>query len=452
MAITRRTFLRALAAGSGVGAFGGLGALSRLAHAAATTEDRYYIFCYFNGGWDILLSLDPRDPAVFTDGNVNATRIQPAYNRLPQDHRQLIFDDGTGITFGPYIGDLRQQASRLCIVRGLNMETVTHETGRRRFLTGKPPSGVLARGSSAATWLAGRLGEGDPIPNLTAQVESYNKQLPRFATGLAVDGVSDLVRALRPGQPALDAVLQEQVEAFLRAEAACTNAQHSDLWQTAEAARQKAAYFSNADFADRFDFMAQNDEMAAVRDHYNIPDNDDDLRSPEAQAAMAARAITKGVSRAVSIQVATNLDTHFGDWAANQGPRQQRGFDAVARLIDDLATTEYQETGASWLDHTVILGFSEFCRSAVLNASGGRDHSLTNACFLAGGNINGGRALGSSSDIGMTPQALDLATGETDAGGEIPRPEHVIQALFEEVGIGNEADLRVPPLRAILSA
>ena len=45
-------------------------------------------------------------------------------------------------------------AQKICVVRGMSMETLTHEAGRRRFITGKPPSGLLARGSSGATWLA----------------------------------------------------------------------------------------------------------------------------------------------------------------------------------------------------------------------------------------------------------------------------------------------------------
>ena len=55
----RRDFLRALSAFGGVAAFGGLGGVARLVQAVDTPAlpDRYYIFCYFSGGWDILLRL-----------------------------------------------------------------------------------------------------------------------------------------------------------------------------------------------------------------------------------------------------------------------------------------------------------------------------------------------------------------------------------------------------------
>ena len=42
--------------------------LNHLVHAQARNldaPDRYYIFCYFGGGWDVFLSLDPRDPRDF---------------------------------------------------------------------------------------------------------------------------------------------------------------------------------------------------------------------------------------------------------------------------------------------------------------------------------------------------------------------------------------------------
>ncbi|MCA9554787.1 MAG: DUF1501 domain-containing protein, partial [Myxococcales bacterium] len=141
------------------------------------------------------------------------------------------------------------------------------------------------------------------------------------------------------------------------------------------------------------------------------------------------------------------LDTHFDDWTTDQGPRQARGFAAVARMIEDLAVRPYGDTGDSWLDHTVIVGFSEFSRTALLNAREGRDHSLTNACFVAGAGIRGGQAIGQSSDLGMEPMQVDLTTGLPSPGGEIIKPEHVIQTLLHNAGYTDDfADLRVGPI------
>ena len=77
---TRRRFLLSgLSAGAGLSALGGLSPIIRLARAsegsaAVGEKHRYYIFCYFGGGWDVLVTLDPRDPAVFTKSAIPDTK------------------------------------------------------------------------------------------------------------------------------------------------------------------------------------------------------------------------------------------------------------------------------------------------------------------------------------------------------------------------------------------
>ena len=164
---------------------------------------------------------------------------------------------------------------------------------------------------------------------------------------------------------------------------------------------------------------------------------------------MAVQAITQGISRCVSVSVCEGLDTHFDDWATDQGPRQARGFQVISKMIQELATKAY-DSKSVWLDHTVIVGFSEFSRTALLNARGGRDHSLTNAAFITGGKIRGGQVIGQSSNVGMQPMTTNLYTGLADPDGEVIRPEHILQTLFDEVGIGMAPDLRVPQCRGDL--
>ena len=104
----RRRFVQGVMGAAGITAFGGLPILEKLARAATcapdecTTDmlqdkscetnlckgvmpgadDHYFIFAYFRGGWDILLSLDVRDPYTFNNGVISTTRIQPAYEQL----------------------------------------------------------------------------------------------------------------------------------------------------------------------------------------------------------------------------------------------------------------------------------------------------------------------------------------------------------------------------------
>ncbi len=451
----RQLLLGSLGAGLGLSLLRGAERLARAAGtpgASAKSTDRYYVFCYFSGGWDVLLGLDPRDPNVFNADAVDDTKIQPAYELLKSPVTNLLTEAAPGMVLGPYVGDLAKHGDKLAVVRGMSMDTLTHEVGRRRFLTGKPPSGLLARGSSIATWMASLLGEEQPIPNLSSRVESYNTELPNFATGLRVNSVPDLVRALKPGAAPLTSTAEAQIEQLLALTASCPESQASPLLQAAEVSRQKLDEVMSAKLDALFDFQAKTEAMSSLRSHYGIADTGTAaLASPGAQAALASQALKNGVSRVVSIEATSGLDTHYDDWQSDHGPRQMAGMNAVARLIEDLAASEYAGTGTSWLDHTVIVGFSEFSRSPLVNDRGGRDHWLGNSCFLAGGPIQGGKVIGASSDLGMNPQAVNLKTGALAADGAVVRPEHVLRALFHDLGVeGDPADLREDPLLALL--
>ncbi|MFT6398458.1 MAG: hypothetical protein ACJAYU_003216 [Bradymonadia bacterium] len=447
--IDRRGFLRnMMVLGGGLTSFAGVGPFKHLGYADAlpSGEPRFYVFAYFGGGWDVLLGLDPRDPRRFNQDNVATTRIMPGYDLLGASGLDLITTD-SGIELGPYIGELADQIDKLCIVRGMSMETLTHAVGRRRFLTGKAPAGLAARGSSAATWLASQLGVTEPIANLAVNVESYNRDQPTYASALSVDSVPDLIEVLRSANPQLAQYEAAALNDLLSGAADCDQALGSSMWQAAEEARQRADFTVASGFSDLFEFGAGTEEMEGIRDHYGIGT---DMRSPEAQAAMAGQSLMAGITRVVSFQAASGLDTHFDNWIDEQGPRQQRGFNAVARLAADLEAHEYLDTGKSWLDHTTIVGFSEFSRTPMLNSSDGRDHALMNSCFLMGGNVRGGQVIGESTNIGMGPTAVHLPTGAVSVGGDVIRPEHIIQSLFADAGMtGDPADLRVDPLGGI---
>ncbi|MCO4769142.1 MAG: DUF1501 domain-containing protein [Deltaproteobacteria bacterium] len=444
----RRTVLGGLASLGGLAAFGAGGPLVRVARADdGELEDRYYIFCYFDGGWDLLMSLDPRDPAVFRDDIRKTTRIQPGYDRLPSQYRELVPTSVPEMTFGPAIGDLRYAAEKMCVVRGLSMDTLTHEVGRRRFLTGRPPTGLQAKGSSLATLLASCLGSGQPMPQLSVLVESYNANQPSWSSAVRVSSVQDLLRALTPATTGLPDGLQALADDLL-ADQGAQQAFASRFHQDALDFRRAGRSLVDQGLGDRFDFAAETAEMQALRDLYGI--EPDDLTSSAAQCASAVVAVTSGISRSVSIVVTDGLDSHGPEWASEHPARLRSGFDLVKAMVDDLETREFGDTGESWLDRTTIVGFSEFGRSTLVNSSGGRDHFLHNACFLMGGGVQGGRVIGATSDQGMAPTTTDLVTGLPSPGGVIVNPEHIYRALLTGAGITEDiGEYGVDPLMAI---
>src|SRR3954471_13452486 len=160
---------------------------------AAVRPASYLLLCYFNGGWDQLLALDPRDntlakfqqaPAYAPDG----TGIYPAYDLvIDPETKDVLSANPTGIqrpqlsvssplSFGPAVpAALMAHAEDLCIVRGVNMGTLTHEVGRRYFLTGKFPRGLAASGSALPTAVAAQAGDAARLPRLRVGGETHKE-------------------------------------------------------------------------------------------------------------------------------------------------------------------------------------------------------------------------------------------------------------------------------------
>ena len=111
------------------------------------------------------------------------TQIQPGYELLDLP-MQMSFE--SAISMLAILLPPHSWMDRISIVRGMSMDTLTHEVGRRRFLTGKSPTGLQARGSSASTWLSEYFGLAEPIPNLSVRVENFNSGRANAATALAV--------------------------------------------------------------------------------------------------------------------------------------------------------------------------------------------------------------------------------------------------------------------------
>src|SRR5262249_44931268 len=166
--LTRRRLLKSIGMGSAAFLLKDV-LFPRRARADASAPPRILIFCYFSGGWDQLFGLDPRpyafrstDPSLYPhSGSV----IDPAWDSVSdpasdidsfgnpsalnywlqsaqgQSTHGLVSLQGTNLMLGAALYDtalakISDVARSLCIVRGINMGTLTHEVGRRYFITG----------------------------------------------------------------------------------------------------------------------------------------------------------------------------------------------------------------------------------------------------------------------------------------------------------------------------
>jgi uncharacterized protein (DUF1501 family) len=462
----RRTLTRRAAAGAlGLGASALLldGFLG-LPHANAEDDEclppdeaPLLVVCEFASGWDTLLSLDPRNHQEFDDP---AQGIETAYDSItdPQTVALLAETGGTGlykppgsnVAYGPAMSKKLVDAHKddLCVVRGVDMGTLTHEVGRRYFLTGKFPRGLAASGSSLETaWaaLSERLDDYQ-IPSLVSGgAETYNEGFSPLASGLSVPGYAEMLQALRPLNSALE-LDGEVVKAAAKFHQANFDL-HQALGATDHLKAHRAAWSTARSLTaggvwKNFDFKANpapGSALDRLYDAFGVTKSNPGATlsgTAKGQAALAAQALTSGVSQVVLMRLLSVTDAHFDDdWQTNHPRRQREGFDAVADLITLLKSTE-DSNGKSLWDRTTLLCFSDFARTPILNAQGGRDHHLASSCLVAGNGVKGNQAIGATKDSNYDARRTNLATGAPDdAMGEPIRPSDIHATLLEAAGL-----------------
>lgn len=467
----RRSFLKAASAFAGTTLFGGISfkAFAQQAQALAPA-DQCFVFLYFSGGWDVLLNLDPRDPTEFTNERISETRIQPGYSVLNgQDASYpatVIRPPGSNISFGPAVGNFANHFDKMAVVRGINMNTVAHEVGFRYFLTGKEPNGSAARNSSTATEVVGQLFPNQrakpPVPNLAFNIESYNDRYGGYANALRVSSANDLLLTLSPSPTAIDSEIEKQL-LDMRGRPVSCEAQLYDsrglVTQYEDARRQvRTVLDATLDRYFRFDSttgdsmaVAMEKSATVARYRLRVGNNglpNDPRNSAAARAALVATALKKGVSQCVSMNIAGGLDTHFGT-QLTQANNQRTAWNAIADLIADLKESDHP-SGGKFIDRTTIMVFSEFSRTPLINASGGRDHHITNSCAIIGKGVKHNTVFGASGNVGMSAGVVNHATGLPGMDAQQYLPDHVIATLMASAGL-DYSIMRVEPLKGLMA-
>ncbi|HYO66156.1 MAG TPA: DUF1501 domain-containing protein [Archangium sp.] len=450
-ATSRRTLLKAGAGFLGASLLGGMPFRSFAQAASLKPADRCFVFVYFSGGWDQLLAFDPRDPDVFTPERVAETRILPGYNLFTDGTAPFpITPPGSNITFGPAVANLARHYGRMAVVRGINMTTLAHEEGMRYFITGKRPIGAAARGSSTATEIVGQMVPAVPIPSIAYGLESYNDRYPGSANALRVSRSKDLVDTLSPSKKRLDSQIETELLALGGEPVTCDEAAlgAGGVGGAYHTSREQVQQVLSGGLNQAFDFALKTPTNDAVRAFYGLADAGP-YDTAAGRAALVATALKLGISQCVSINLVGGLDTHFGTQTTHLS-NLRTGFNALARLVDDLEATPHP-SGGDFMDHTTLLVFSEFARTPLINATNGRDHHLTNSCLLMGAGVKHNTVFGHSGDIAMAAGLVDLKTGAKDSNnGESILPDHIIATVLASAGL-DYSITRVEPLKPLLA-
>ncbi|MDQ3031469.1 MAG: DUF1501 domain-containing protein [Myxococcota bacterium] len=434
----RRSLVRGALGAGALAALGPLGSLLAQERGPA----RRIVLCDFNGGWDVLLGADARDPSVSHPGIHQGTELlDPAY-RTPIEVRC-----GAGrALWGAPMRALVPHADVATVFRGVNMNTVSHPTGQSYMNTGLQPSGSSPRGSSIGTVFAsgGAMGEDGPIlPFVAIGTRSYNDRYPREASALRLSRARELRPILTGAPGGLPGAIEAMLEAAREDAQSCVGPTYRGVHPADEQllSRERLRRLEAEGFASRFDFDASTTAMQDIRARYGFTSVASN--TPGVRAATAMQLLRSGLANAVSVRIQDGLDSH-ANWGEIHPVRLEEGFTALAALIEDLRSDDPN------LERTTVVAFSEFARTPRINGNDGRDHWFAASMLVFGGLVPAVFGATNPDDLGLL--RVDETTGRPVSGEGLQlRPEHVMATLVTAAGLDASA-YRVEPIRSLIPA
>ncbi|MFI5298951.1 MAG: DUF1501 domain-containing protein [Polyangiales bacterium] len=401
----RRTFLRTLG-GASVAA---MATPVFKALADGGSSDDFYIFIHAAGGWDVTLSLDPRNQPVgiiqpaSTENTKTAGITQwvdtplgdGTYNTF-----NLIQPAGSNLVFGAAIGDLAAHYDKLTVVNGLAMNTVSHPDGTVFSATGRHLQGGRVPSSSIDTMIANSFGTGQLFPVISSLFPSslVGSQFDPRAQPLLVDGVGTVGKVLNRSETFTSDVDRDNVTAMLTTEA-------QEIGSVSE---YTSAY--NA-FGLQLGSLRQmlKGGLRSIFNEYSLqalhPEFNYKGRFQGANAVSAAFAIEafkQNICRCVSFALGS-LDTHNSNYQFH-AENQQEIFNIIAALQTTLENTPHPNGVNKLADKTHILVISEFCRTPQINLGMGRDHYPNNSALVISPKFKPNFSFGSTDPQQLLPQ------------------------------------------------
>lgn len=413
----RRTFLKVLGAGAAAATTSPMfEALAQMMPGAPSTE--FFIFIHAQGGWDITVSLDPR--------NVKQDIVMPASTDSIDPSGLLHWTDapvrdgltsfvpyrpaGSNITFGPAIGLMgdNRRFERMCVINGIAMNTVSHPDGTAFSSTGRHLAGGRPAAPSIDTMLASELGTNKLFPSLSIRFPSYftGPNLDPRALPLRVDAIGTVSRSLARSDRSIDKETRTAVNQLLTQETHDI-AGRSYFPQVYQGIEQQLASLERIHGDARLTSLFSTTALRMNPAYENLfvpkmPGTNTPIPSPWQfegttiyNAAFAVEAFKLDLARCVSFST-TSFDTHFANYE-DHPQHQQELFNMLAMLIDALSAADHPTVaGHKLIDHTHIMVFSEFCRTPQINVAGGRDHYPNNSALIISPKFRGNTVFGSS--------------------------------------------------------
>lgn len=447
----RRTLLKMLGGAAAAGL--AHGPLMR-AFAEANT-DQYFIFIHASGGWDVTLWSDPRnaidglvEPASTDNTDINGITNWKSIPLNSTDINANTFDivqpAGCNIPFGPAIGELLKHYDKMCLINGIEMNTVSHPDGVTFSATGRHLSGGRATQPSIDTMLANDLGVTQTLPLVSVQFPSWyvGTDLDPRAIPIRVGSIAQVASSLNRSTKYDDQNGRDAVTALLSEEAA-------ELAEKSHLPAVMDAMTSQYKTLEVMMSEASAQMSGPVKDVFNqtklkaaYPELSPDLKKPNStanfytfyrnnvlNAAFAIDAMKRNLVRCVSFSLG-GLDTHNANYE-DHAARLQELFTIISRTVDALET-------AGIRDKTHIYVFSDFCRTPQINISKGRDHYPNNSSIIISPKIKGNMVFGKTDPAQLLPSPLDVFSD----GPRPVTPPDVLATFLSAVGVDPRKYLR----------
>lgn len=399
---------------------------------AQDTTGHRFVACFLDGGWDVLLAGDPRDPAGNYEG------IDLGLNLLAGEFQDPfpVSMGGTEQLWGPTMRALEPHADLATFFRGINMNTVSHDTAKSYSHTGRQPAGAVAKGDSIGTVAASVHDKGTLLPNTAISIPSYNRAFDNRFSAIRMNDPREIRDLIGPTQNAMPEGVEALLNKALEEAYSCVSPAYSGRLPEDELhiSRDRILRLQEQDVVARFDFNADTPEMNAIRALYPL-DN-----GAGRATATAAQLLKTDLSAAVTARVRGGYDTHGGEWSTDQPARLVESFEAIGAMLTDL-----REDDPSF-ERTTVLVYSEFARTPKINGDGGRDHWFADTMMVFGSTLKTG-VFGASNEVDLGLLSVDPVSGRPDESGIQLRPEHVMATLVQSLG-GDPSPYREDPLTA----
>jgi hypothetical protein len=421
----------------------GMAPLGRALATAPAAQGEYFIFIHQFGGWDVTLATDPRneeagvatanelDPPQTAYCNTNGVSLWKDVPLRPGSNSFDIITTSSGMRLGPAFGpSLLALSDRCTVVNGIGTGTVSHKDGQDKAWTGRDDSGVEQIESSLDVKLAGLGGQGKLIPAMAVggfPSAFVGAHLQGFAQPLRVQGVTQVGSSLKRSAAFDTPDDRSAVDAVLRAEAQ----ELGDRSVYASTFDQFTLQYQGLPQLLSPDMLSLFDPTNLQKAHPNFNYKGQFQGNVVLNAAFAIEAIRRRTLCSFAFGM-NGCDTHTSNYQSHALILQET-FEMIAQMVKEMDEVTFIDSSDKLSDRVHIFLTSDFCRTPLINGSGGRDHWPNNSWVIVSNKFKSGQY--GSTDAGqLLPTNMPAGSFKGDPSSRAIKAADMVATVVDAFG------------------